>query len=73
MPDVCGVEAGRCQCVQPPAHEPPHGCDCGGSWVGEIGTDTFRVVTYPEVGGEDLFAALASANIQVRRGGIRYA
>ncbi len=79
-PDVCGEEATRCQCVLPPMHEPPHSCDCGGSWVGEIGTDTFRVVTYPEVGAllgwavpaVDALAAAGLLEGGVRRGGIRY-
>ena len=80
MPKVCGAEAERCQCVRKPEHDPPHGCDCGGAWIGEYGTDTFAVVSYPDIG--ELLgwtvpaeAALAAAGLLaggVRRGGIRY-
>lgn len=80
MPEVCGAEAERCQCVRKPEHDPPHDCDCGGAWIGEYGTDTFAVVSYPDIG--ELLgwtvpaeAALAAAGLLaggVRRGGIRY-
>lgn len=44
---VCGEVAEFCLCEQPPKHEGPHVCECGGEWRGSIGGPDFEVVVLP--------------------------
>lgn len=72
--DVCGAEVSRCRCGRAPGHEPPHACDCGGSWTGE--DDSFVPVTFPrDPVAEALGLPPAASRLLaggIRRGGIRY-
>ena len=54
----CGEKVASCICGEPVGHMSPHVCyeeRCGGSWTGQSGTSTFRIVVMPGFGPEGLF------------------
>lgn len=51
---ICDARAEFCHCAFTPGHDGPHECGrdgCGGSWLGDIGTDSFKIVRFPGEGG----------------------
>lgn len=50
MSAICGLVEASCTCSEPPLHDAPHVCRCGGAWTfDEAGA--FVPVTFPTLAG----------------------